>query len=155
MTGSAYISRRLDIDPRELPNIASEWHHRLRSIRMAPRSVRLGNGFWLASDAEHGGVDPLMLYEVPGVVWINGRPVLVKLEFSMWSDTLSEIGVRPKGISWPVGTDRYERRVEAAFDVVSASLSLSTRHDSLWKPAPVPVSQVREPVVTRLAVGSG
>jgi hypothetical protein len=95
------------------------------------------------------------MYQVPGVVWINGRPVRLKLEFSMWSDTLSEIGVRPKGISWPVGTDRYERRVAAVLDAIDGALFPSTNHHNLWKRAPVPVSKVTEPVVTRLAVGSG
>ena len=78
-----------------------------------------------------------------------------RTEFSMWSATLSEIGVRPQGISWPVGTERYERRIMVALDVVHASLCQSTHHDDLWTRAPVPVSSVTQRVRTRLAVGSG
>lgn len=155
MITSAYISRRLDIHPRQLSNAVAEWHHGLQPVRWVRRSVRLGHGFWLASEGGHASTNPLRLYEVPGVVWMDGRPVQVELEFSMWSATLSEMGVRPKGISWPVGTERYERRVTAALDVVNASLCQSTHHDDLWTRAPVPVSKVTQRVRARLAVGSG
>jgi hypothetical protein len=127
MFGAAYISRQIDIHPSDVIGIITQWHHGLQPVRCVPRWCRLEFGLWLASEANHRSADPLQLYAVPGILWNVGRPFRVFLEFSIWSDSLSAVGIRPNGIYWPVGTERYARRIAAALDAVSvAALYTST-----------------------------
>jgi hypothetical protein len=127
MFESAYFSRRLDIDPDDLAQAATHWHRTLPSVRWAPRFVRASDSFWLDSNAVVESADRLQRYGARGVLWSGGRPVPVNLEFSIWSETRSEVGVGPRCLSWPVGTDRYVRLVRASLEIISQAVSWSTR----------------------------
>ena len=122
MDGSAYMSKRLDIRPREVHKTAASWHRGLESVRLAPQYVRVNRRLWLYKDADSFRAGPLLLYGVRGLLWVNARPVRVTLEFSCWSDSSSEVGVRPAGIAWPVGSVQYDRQVAATLDAVYACL---------------------------------
>jgi hypothetical protein len=124
MLESAYLSKRLDIPPCDLAEVAARWHQRLRHTRSSSRGVRVSRGFWLASETH----DLAAEYVVRGVVWIYGRPVPVIMEFTPWSETRSEVGVSPRTLAWPVGTERYVRRVLVALDSVDQGLC-SCIHD--------------------------
>jgi hypothetical protein len=126
MLESAYLSKRLDVHPDNLAEVAARWHRGLEPLRWSSRLVRVGTGFWLASNARARIVAPHTAYEVRGVMWIGGRPVPLILEFAGWSKTQSELGMCPGSLSWPVGTDRYVRRVRAALEDMSQALSSST-----------------------------
>ncbi len=136
MFSSVHISRQLDIHPRDLEDVVAEWHHGLHPIRWFPRFVRLTPRFWLASEPGARSANQLQLYGVPGVLWIGGRPVRLSLEFSVWSNALSEVGVRPAGMSWPVGTDRYAHSVNAALGAVRLAVCPSTMHTTADSPLP-------------------
>jgi hypothetical protein len=130
MLGFTYKSKRLDLHPRSVPYVAAAWHQGLESVRWTRQSVRLDRHVWLNSEAELDSANPLRLYGVRGILWISGQAVPVTLELSLWSNTLSEVAVYPAGITRPVGSERYERRVTAVLDVVSRSLcSLAGRID--------------------------
>ncbi len=136
MLESAYLSKRLDIPPGDLAEVAARWHHRLGRTPSFSRRVRVSRSFWLASETR----DLAEAYVVRGVVWIYGRPVPLIIEFTPWSETQSEVGVCPRALTWPVGTERYVRRVMVALDSVDRGLC-SCRHDvgvqSESAPAPV------------------
>lgn len=91
MLESAYLSKRLDLHPGNLADIAERWHRGLERMPWSSRTVRVSPGFWLASDA----AGSTLAYEVRGVVWTSGRPVPLILEFSGWSKTESEVGICP------------------------------------------------------------
>jgi hypothetical protein len=153
MFETAYLSKRLDFHPGNLAEAAAYWHRALRPVRWAPRSVRVSYGFWLDSNAVAGSADSVQLYDVRGVVWTSGRPVPVILEFSVWSETQSEVGVSPRCLSWPVGTDRYVRRVDASLEIISQTLCRSTRQVEIPREVtttaelPVAVAQLRIPAL--------
>ncbi len=127
MFESAYVSKRFDYHPGNLAEVAAEWHRGLLPVPWVPRTVRVSHGLWLASDAVVGSPEWSLVYEVRGVVWVGARPIPLSLEFSKWSGTKSEVGVCPRCLSWPVGTDRYMRRVQTALEVVTQALSSSAR----------------------------
>jgi hypothetical protein len=122
MLESAYLSKRLDIRPRNLTEVAARWHSGLERMRWPSRMVRVRCGFWLASEA----LDSISAYEVRGLVWTCGRPVPVIVEFAEWSKAQSEVGVCPRSLLWPVGTEHYIRGVMAALESVSHTLRPST-----------------------------
>lgn len=121
MLESAYLSKRLDIRPENLVEVAGRWHRGLQRMRWPSRMVRVHGGFWLAADA----ADSVAAYEVRGLVWTCGRPVQVILEFAGWSKTESEVGVCPHSLLWPVGSELYVGRVVAALESVSRALRSS------------------------------
>jgi hypothetical protein len=122
MLETAYLSKRLDIRPRNLTEVATRWHRGLERMCWPSRMVRVRYGFWLASDA----LDSISAYEVRGLVWTFGRPVPVIVEFAEWSKAQSEVGVCPRSLLWPAGTEQYIRRVMAALESVSHTLRSST-----------------------------
>ncbi len=124
MVESAYLSKRLDIPTEELAEVASHWCHGLQRMRRCSRMARVSQGFWLDSETLDSAV---ALKVLRGLVWTYGRPVPVILEFAEWSRTQSELGVSPRGLSWPVGTERYVRRVLLALESMSEALRLSTQ----------------------------
>jgi hypothetical protein len=149
MLDSAHLSKRLDIHPGNLADVAGRWHRGLERMPWSSRMVRVSSGFWLAS----GSTGSAHAYEVDGVVWTSGRPVPLILEFSGWSKTQSEVGICPRSLLWPVGTERYIRRVMAVLENVSHSVYLSTlqveapyepvrepaaRPERIWRSLPVP-----------------
>ncbi len=122
MLDSAYLSKRLDIHPGNLTEVAARWHRGLDRSPWSSRMARVSSGCWLASDA----VRLRQAYEVRGVLWTCGRPVPIILEFEGWSKTQSEVGISPRTLTWPVGTDRYIGRVMAVLESVSHTLYSST-----------------------------
>lgn len=153
MLESAYLSRRLDIRPGDVTEVAARWHRGLERVRWSSRMVRVSSGFWLASDTSDA-CDSAIAYEVRGLVWTCGRPVPFILEFAEWSRTQSEVGVCPRSLLWPVGTRHYMRRVLAALESMRHTLCVSThevdapcdpatehadRSERVWTPLPVPV----------------
>lgn len=149
MVESAYLSKRLYIPPGNLAEVAARWHGGLERMRFPSGMVRVNGGFWLASDA----ADSTAAYKVRGLVWTCGRPVQIILEFAGWSKTQSELGVCPRSLLWPVGTERYIRRVMAALECMSHTLRSCThqvgaprepamepndRSERVWTPLWVP-----------------
>ena len=122
MLDSAHLSKRLDIHPANLADVASRWHRGLDRSPWSSRMARVSGGCWLASDPACS----CQAYEVRGVIWTCGRPVPIILEFAGWSRTQSEVGISPRTLTWPVGTDRYMGRVMAALESVSRTLYSST-----------------------------
>ena len=122
MWESTYISRRLDIRPGDVADVAARWHRGLRRSQPSSRLVRVSPGFWLSPDA----ADSADAYEVRGLMWTWGRPVRVTLEFAGWSRTQSEVGVGPRSPGWPVGSAQYVRRVTTALEGLSRALCPST-----------------------------
>jgi hypothetical protein len=127
MFESAFLSKRFDYHPDNLAEVAAEWHRGLVPVPWVPRTVRVSHGLWLAADPVAGSTEGSRVYKVRGVAWVGPRPVPLSLEFSKWSETRSEVGVCPRCLSWPVGTDRYVRRVQTALEVISDALCASTR----------------------------
>jgi hypothetical protein len=149
MLESAYLSKRLDICPGNLGDVAARWHRGLERGRGSSRMVRASRGFWLAP----GASDSPAAYEVRGLMWTCGRPVPLILEFTEWSKTQSEVGVCPRSLLWPVGTAQYIRRVMAALESLTQTLCSSTvqvdtpyeratepadRAERIWASLPVP-----------------
>ena len=149
MLESAHLSKRLDIHPGNLAEVAARWHRGLERMPWSSRTIRVSRGFWLASDATGSA----HAYDVRGVVWTSGRPVPLILEFSQWSATQSEVGICPRSLLWPVGSDRYVRRVMAVLENVSHTLYRSmlqvdapsesatepaVRPERVWRSFPVP-----------------
>jgi hypothetical protein len=122
MSTSAYISRRLNLCPTEASAAISAWHRNLSRANNASRFVRLPRGLWLATEPDRSSVDPLRVYAVPGVLWVNGRPLRIELEFTIWSSAACEAAIRPSGLAWPVHTERYARRVTALIEGVVDAL---------------------------------
>jgi hypothetical protein len=118
---SVFLSKRLDVRPSSLEDVAARWHRGLERTGWSSRVVRVGRGCWLSSEARVSSAE----YEVDGLVWSCGRPVSFILEFAGWSKTQSEVGVSPRSLSWPVGTVPYVRRVRAALESIGVALSSS------------------------------
>jgi hypothetical protein len=131
MFESTYVSKRLDYHPDNLAECAAQWHRGLLPVPWVRGTVRVSDGFWLASTCVLGCADENLVYRAQGLAWVGARPVPLGLEFSKWSETESEVGVVPRGLSWPVGTDRYVHRVLAGLEVISQALCPSTRQVSL------------------------
>ena len=122
MSHTAFISRRFDIHPSAVPGVVAEWHRGLVPVRAGRNSVLVDRRFRLASEPDRRGPDPLRLYAVRGVLWVTARPIRVSLEFSMWSDDVTQVALRPTGLAWPVGTRAYGDRVGAVLDDVIEAL---------------------------------
>lgn len=127
MFESAFVSMRFDYHPDNLAEVAAEWHRGLLPVPWVPRTVRVSPGLWLVSDPVAGGAEGSRVYAVRGVAWVGPRPVPLSLEFTKWSETRSEVGICPRRLSWPVGTDGYMRRIQTALEVISDALCASTR----------------------------
>ena len=124
MSDTAFIARRFDIHPSEVPGAAADWHRGLPPVRVGRNSVQFDHQFRLASEPEERRPDPLQLYAVRGVLWVKARPIRVSLEFSMWSTSVTEVALRPTGVAWPVGTKAYGDRVVAILDDIIGSLAV-------------------------------
>jgi hypothetical protein len=122
MFDSAYIARRLHIEPSEGRDAIAQWHQALPSVPLAGRSVQPGRRLWLAADPQRMSFDPLRLYAVSGILWMSCRPIPIELDFTVWSDTDCQVAIRPKSLAWPVGASRYARRVTAVLDEVIGAI---------------------------------
>jgi len=124
MPDTAFISRRFDIHPSEVPGAAADWHRGLPPVRVGRNSVQVDHRFRLATEPEQQRPDSFQLYAVRGVLWVKARPVRVSLEFSVWSPRVTEVALRPMGLAWPVGTKAYGDRVTAILDDIIESLAV-------------------------------
>jgi hypothetical protein len=122
VTDSYLVSTRLSVHPSKLKSAVEQWHQSLPAGATA--RVRCGSRFWLAAKPDEASSDPLELYRVRALLWLFGRPIRVELEFSIWSDTVSQVALRPAKLTWPVCTERYGRRAARVLeDVVTALTS--------------------------------
>jgi hypothetical protein len=145
-TTTAFISRRLDIHPSSVPAVVAEWHRSLPAVTAVRGFVRLGPRLWLADAPEGGGCDPFQMYVVPGVLWLWGRPVRVHLEFSMWSNSDSQLSLRPAHLAWPVRTEGYALRARSVLDDVVDALAAPVVCRPERQPATVTIMSVGTPV---------
>ena len=122
MTNTYVVSTRLNVHPSKLNSAVECWYESLPAVAF-PRRVRVGSRLWLATTRHQASSDPLELYRVQGVLWLYGRPIRVELEFSIWSDTVSQVALRPANLAWPVRTEQYERRAAQVLDDVVASVT--------------------------------
>ena len=122
MTNTYFVSTKLNVHPSKLYSAVEKWHQSLPATTPA-RRVRLGSRFWLATTRHQASSDPFELYRVRGLLWLYGRPVRVELEFSIWSDALSQVALRPANLAWPVCTEQYRRRATQALEDVVASVT--------------------------------
>lgn len=120
---SYVVSKRLGVHPSDVRSAVEGWHERLPAATLGRRSIRVGSRFWLAANPHKASSDPLELYRVRGLLWLFGRPIRVMLEFSVWSDTVSEVALRPANLAWPVCTERYGRRAARVLEDVVASVT--------------------------------
>lgn len=120
---SYVVSKRLGVHPSDVHNAVEGWHERLPEITFGRRTMRVGSRFWLAAKPHEASADPLELYRVRGLLWLFGRPIRVMLEFSIWSDTVSQVAVRPEKLTWPVCTERYGRRAARILEDVVTSVA--------------------------------
>jgi hypothetical protein len=134
MVESAYLSRRLDIRPDQMVEVASRWSRGLAHRRRPFGRVCVRKGFWLDPETR----DSASTLKMHGVVWAYGRPVPVILEFTAWSKTKSEVGVCPRTLAWPVGTAGYVRVVLLALGSMSEALCAWAHAVVSIPPAPVP-----------------
>ena len=120
------VSRRLSVHPSDVRNAVEGWYERLPAV-LGSGPMRVESRFWLATKGPHeASSDPLELYRVRGVLWMFGRPIRVTLEFSIWSNAVSQVALRPAKLTWPVCTERYGRRAAQVLEDVAASLISQT-----------------------------
>ena len=122
MLDSYVVSTKLSVHPSDVHSAVEDWHQSLPAITLGRRSMRAGSRFWLATSPHQRSSDPLELYRIRGLLWMNGRPIRVVLEFSMWSATVSQVALRPAKLTWPVCTERYGRRAARVLEDVATSL---------------------------------
>ena len=129
MIDTAYVSTRLNIHPSSAQGALREWHQSLPVVMRTRGCVRFESRLWLAAMPEQGSLDPDQLYTVRSTLWMNGLPIRVGLECSMWSDTVSQLAIRPERLAWPVRTDRYGRRAAQVLeDVVESIMRTAALH---------------------------
>lgn len=122
MINTAFVSTRLSMHPLSAQSAVREWHQSLPPVMRARGCVRFESRLWLAAMPEQDNSNPDHLYAVRGTLWLNGRPIRVGLECSMWSDTVSLLALRPASLGWPVQTDRYGRRAAQVLERVVGSV---------------------------------
>jgi hypothetical protein len=123
MMDTYVVWRRLSVHPSDVRSAAEGWHERLPAV-LGSGPMRVESRFWLATKGPHeASSDPLELYRVRGVLWMFGRPIRVMLEFSIWSNTVSQVALRPAKLTWPVCTERYGRRAAQVLEDVATSLT--------------------------------
>jgi hypothetical protein len=123
MIDTTFVSTRLSVPPSGIHTAIGKWHQSLPPITMARRYVRFGHRLWLATESQQPSSDPLQLYAVRGILWMNGQPIRVDLELSKWSATVSEFALRPAHLAWPVRTERYACRAAQILEDVVGSIA--------------------------------
>ena len=127
MLDPAFVSTMWGMHPSHAQGAIGEWHQDLPHAMWTRGYVRFGRRLWLATEPRPGSSDPLQLFEVPGVLWL-GRPIPVCLECSIWSATTTELAIRPRHLAWPVGTERYSKRIAKLLEDVMASAAGRVAH---------------------------
>ena len=123
MLESCVVSTKLRVHPSDVHTAVEEWHQSLPAVTLGRRTMRVASRFWLATAPHQRSADPLELYRVQGLLWMNCRPIRVMLEFSMWSATVSQVALRPAKLTWPVCTERYGRTAARVLKDVASCLA--------------------------------
>lgn len=118
---TAYLARRLPIDPSAAPQLVAECESG-RGGRGKTTHARCKARLRLAPDPELGRTDDFLLVQRRGVMWIGLWPVRVHLECTSWSQSECELGLRPANLRWPVGRERYVRAGIAALEAMVDSI---------------------------------
>jgi hypothetical protein len=79
----------------------------------------------LATDPEPASEDCLQLFEQRGLLLLGGWPVRVRLECTPWSETTSELGIRPTRLGWAVGGRWYSETVSCLLHQLVWSLEVA------------------------------
>lgn len=115
MIRTRYVSRRIDLSPAEaalatdLVGEAAANGTRGPSS-LAEKGLRLGRR-WESTVPDHR-----LVRRHVGSIRVFGRRVPVEFELLKWSSDSSELGIRPRGSWWPVGTERYLDSAGSALD---------------------------------------
>jgi hypothetical protein len=127
MTSSVYLAQRLRVEP----TTAQRLFNTLRPGKAGADETRVGKWFhsrlWLAAEAEPPSLDPLQLSKRRGILWIGPWPIKVLLECTIWSETESELGLRPRHLRWPVGGTSYFHAATAVLHEVAQCLMTGDR----------------------------
>ena len=142
MSTYAYIARRVCIDPRRAPDALAVCDQ--RTLHAIPVQGGPRARLCLAREHEADSLDPLQLFARRGTLWVGLWPVRVHLECMKWSESKSELGLRPSSLRWPVGTDAYARAAFAVLQEVAEALVASREME---------IQESTRPFV-RIAVGS-
>jgi hypothetical protein len=142
MIHTALVSTRLQMHPSGVHSVVGEWHRSLSPLMVPSHYVRFGRRLWLATKPQLRSPDPLQLYAVRGVLWLNGRPIRVGLEFSTWSATTTQLAIRPDRLAWPVSTERYANRVRELLDGLIGSVAeRAAFHPEYGEETQIPISR--------------
>ena len=123
MINSAFVSLRMPIHPASVQCQVGKWHQNLSPVVGPSGRVLVGRRLWLAADRRPPNPDRSQLYAVKGLLWMSGRPIRVDLEFSMWSATVTEVGLRPAHLLWPVRTERYGRQAAQLLEEIIGAVT--------------------------------
>jgi hypothetical protein len=122
MTKSAYIARRLAVEPSSARRAIAECQRETFQVTLPGGSQRVTARLVLASEPETRGLSAIQLFQRRGTLWIGFWPVRVHLECTAWSETESELGLRPSNLKWPVRTERYARAGVAILQEIGEAL---------------------------------
>ena len=103
----AYIARTICIDPRLAEEALAGCQQ--GTFHAVPLQGRPRARLCLAKEPDADSLDPVQLFGRRGTLWVGLWPVQVHLECMKWSETKSELGLRPSRLRWPVGTEGYAR----------------------------------------------
>lgn len=122
MTNTLYVSRRLGLSPPEAALATDLLHEQLSDAATGPRKRLAANGLRFGRSGASRVPDLRLLRRHRASIRVFGRWVPVELELLRWSSELSELGLRPCGTWWPVGTRRYFDAASGAIDDISKRL---------------------------------
>jgi hypothetical protein len=90
----------------------------------------------LAREPEADSLDPLQLFARRGTLWVGLWQVRVHLECTKWSESKSELALRPSSLRWPVGTEAYARAAQAVLQEVAQVLVASPQIETQQSTSP-------------------
>jgi hypothetical protein len=119
---TTYISIRLPSSPLAASEAIDAWHQRQPKLWRRSHLVRSRHDLWLRSEFDGEGADPTQLRRTSGVLWLQGRPVRVEFELSVWSDSITTMAIRPVRLRPVAWSDRYARSVERSLSAIASEL---------------------------------
>jgi hypothetical protein len=122
MSKHAYLSMRLPIEPTVARRLVTTWSEDTTAVIYPHHGASYRPRLSLSRRPGRPSVDPLQLFARPGLLRVGPWPVSVQLECTAWSDTESELGLRPAHLRWPVGTRAYGQAADAVLSAVARSL---------------------------------
>ena len=131
---AAYITRTLCIEPHHAEEAMAECQQ--GTFHAAPVRGRPRARLCLAREPDADSQDPLQLFARRGTMWVGLWPVRVHLECNKWSESKSELGLRPSTMRWPVGTEGYARAALALLKEVAQALVASRQIETQQSTSP-------------------